>query len=138
MSTTDEADIAKLWTAKGDLCNPAEIRKAEDGLAGVGVGLANLVGLGFLVDPMSPLQSKLSDNQATIQNIYNSSLVTFVKDQSSMNKKIVEALQSNQQEIQSFINLHDELIDENITKVDISLVFISLMSLVIVIYILIS
>jgi len=138
MSTTDKADIARKWTTKGDLCNPAEIRKAEDGLAGVGVGLLNMFGLGFIVDPMNPLQEKLSDNQSTIQNIYNSSLVTFVKDQSSMNKKIVEALQSNQQEIQSFINLHDELIDENITKVDISLVFISLMSLVIVIYILIS
>lgn len=135
---TDKAsDFINSWTMRGNLCSPGADRAVVDGVAGAAHGILNMVGLGFLVDPVGPLQRQLAENQAKLQGMYNSASLGFMKAQEQINEYLMDVMQTNHDEMVAFIQLHDELINENITKVDIALVFTGIMTLLITFYILI-
>ena len=133
---TTYANVARLWNDNGNICKPGAGRAVGDAAAGVVHGVLSMIGLGFVVDPMGPLQKQLSDNQAKIQGMYNQASLDFMNTQTQIDDDIIANLHAQQEDLQSFINLHDELINENITKVEIAVAFVSILTLLITFYIL--
>lgn len=125
------------WNNNGNLCAPGAGETAGDTIGGILHGVLSVLPIGFLVDPMAPLQKQLTDNQAKIQAMYNQASLNFMNGQVEIDDSIIANLHAQQEDLQSFINLHDELINENINKVEIAVAFIGIMTLLITIYILI-
>ena len=137
---TSYANLANAfgpWNGNGDLCAPGAGETAGDAAFGALHGILSVLPIGFLVDPMAPLQKQLTDNQAKIQAMYNQASLAFMNDQVEIDDDIIANLHAQQEDLQSFINLHDELINQNINKVEIAVAFIGILTLLITFYMLV-
>lgn len=130
------SETAKVAADNQDLCNPPEGNQWADGIAGAGSGILNMVGLGFLVNPITPLQNQLSSAQAKLQGVYNNDGLQFAKNQEQINQYLQEVMQTKGEVLQEMLTINTEITNENLGRVDIALVSIGVLVLVIVIYLL--
>lgn len=129
---------AKLAADNKDLCNPPEGNQWADGIAGAGSGILNMVGLGFLVDPIAPLQNELSAAQSKLQAVYNNDGLQFAKNQEKINQFLQEVMDTKGEVLQEMLAINTEITNENLGRVDIALVSIGVLMLVVVIYLLLQ
>lgn len=130
------SEVAKVAADNQDLCNPPEGNQWADGIAGAGSGLLNMVGLGFLVDPIAPLQNDISIAQAKLQGVYNNDGLQFAKNQVQINDYLAGIMKTNEDVLQEMLAINTEITNENLGRVDIALASIGILVLVIVFYLL--
>lgn len=133
---TSSANIYNNNSDEEDMCNPSEINQVTDGIAGVTHGLLNMIGLGFLVDPIAPLQNKISAAQSKLQNVYNNDGLQFAKNQEKINQFLEEVMNTKGEVLQEMLAINTEITNENLGRVDIALASIGILTLIIVIYLL--
>lgn len=133
---TSSANIFKAKGAEGDYCNPKGINTFNDAVGGFDHGLLNMVGLGFLVDPIAPLQDDISKAQGQLQNVYNTNGLAFAKNQSQINQIMEEMMSTNKEILEEMMEINQEITNENLGKIDITLASIGLLVLIMVIYVL--
>lgn len=130
------SEVAKVAADNKDLCNPPEGNQWADGIAGAGSGLLNMVGLGFLVDPIAPLQNQLSTAQSKLQGVYNNDGLQFAKNQEKINQFLQEVMETKGEVLQEMLAINTEITNENLGRVDIALASIGILMLIVVIYLL--
>lgn len=128
--------IAEVATDNKDLCNPPARNEVRDFTAGLSHGILNMVGLGFLVDPIAPLQNELSGAQSKLQGVYNNDGLQFAKNQEKINQYLQEVMKTNDDVFQEMLAINTEITNENLGRVDISLAAIGILVLVLVFYLL--
>ena len=133
---TSSANIYNIPGAEGDMCNPNIGNTISDAVGGYYHGLLNMVGLGFLVDPMAPLQKQISAAQSKLQGVYNNDGLQFAKNQEQINKFLQEVMQTKGEVLQEMLAINTEITNENLGRVDIALASIGILMLVVVIYLL--
>ena len=133
---TSSANIYNIPGAEGDMCNPNVGNTVSDALGGWEHGWLNMVGLGFLVDPMAPLQSQISSAQSKLQGVYNNDGLQFAKNQEKINQFLQEVMQTKGEVLQEMLAINTEITNENLGRVDITLASIGILMLVVVIYLL--
>ena len=133
---TSSANVYNIHGAEGDMCNPNVGNTVSDAAGGFTHGLLNMVGLGFLVDPIGPLQNQISDAQSKLQGVYNNDGLQFAKNQEQINQFLQEVMQTKGEVLQEMLAINTEITNENLGRVDIALVSIGILVLVVVIYLL--
>lgn len=133
---TSSANVYNIPGAEGDMCNPNVGNTVSDALGGFTNGVLNMAGLGFLVDPMAPLQNQISSAQAKLQSVYNNDGLQFAKNQVKINQFLEEVMQTKGDVLQEMLAINTEITNENLGRVDIALVSIGVLVLVVVIYLL--
>ena len=118
------------------MCNPNAGNTVGDAFGGFAHGLLNMVGLGFLVDPIGPLQSQISAAQSKLQGVYNNDGLQFAKNQEQINQFLQEVMQTKGWVLQEMLAINTEITNENLGRVDIALASIGILMLVVVIYLL--
>lgn len=131
-------DLAKKKTDNTDLCNPPESNKWKDGIAGGVAGMLNMIGLGSLVDPISPLQNQISTAQSQLQAVYNNDGLQFAKNQEQINQVLEEVMSKKGEVLQEMLAINTEITNENLGRVDIALASMGILILVVVIYLIFS
>lgn len=107
-----------------------------DFFSGFAHGFLSIAGLGGTIDPASQLQSKLSDAQTSLQNMYNGGSIVFANTQVKIDSDFIRMLNTNRNYLGEMIQLITTITNENLGRTNITLVAISLLSFVIVLYIL--
>ena len=130
------SEVAKVAADNKDLCNPPEGNQWADGIAGAGSGLLNMVGLGFLVNPIAPLQNQLSSAQSKLQAVYNNDGLKFAQNQEQINQILQQVMETKGDVLQEMLAINTEITNENLGRVDIALASIGILMLVVVIYLL--
>ena len=133
---TSSANIYNIPGTEGDMCNPNVGNTISDAAGGFAHGLLNMVGLGFLVDPIAPLQSQISAAQSKLQGVYNNDGLQFAKNQEQINQFLQEVMQTKGEVLQEMLAINTEITNENLGRVDIALASIGILMLVVVIYLL--
>ena len=133
---TSSANIYNIPGAEGDMCNPNAGNTVSDAIGGYYHGLLNMVGLGFLVDPIAPLQDQISAAQSKLQGVYNNDGLQFAKNQEKINQFLQEVMQTKGEVLQEMLAINTEITNENLGRVDIALASIGILMLVVVIYLL--
>ena len=122
--------------AEGDLCNPTVGNTISDAVGGYYHGLLNMFGLGFLVDPIAPLQKEISSAQSKLQGVYNNDGLQFAKNQEQINQFLEEVMNTKSEVLQEMLAINTEITNENLGRVDIALAAIGVLMLVVVFYLL--
>lgn len=135
---TSSANIYNIPGAEGDMCNPNAGNTVGDSIGGVANGVLNMVGLGFLVDPVAPLQNEISAAQSKLQAVYNNDGLQFAKNQEKINKFLQEVMDTKGEVLQEMLAINTEITNENLGRVDIALASIGVLMLVVVIYLLLQ
>lgn len=130
--------FAKSKQDNNDLCNPPKSNKIADGVAGAATGILNIIGLGFLTNPIAPLQTQLSTAQSNLQSVYNSNGLQFAENQEQINQALQEVMSKKGEVLQEMLAINTEITNENLGRVDIALATMGILTLVIVIYLLFS
>lgn len=133
---TSSANIYNIHGAEGSMCDPTALNTVSDAVGGVAHGLLNMVGLGFLVDPIAPLQNQISTAQAKLQGVYNTDGLQFAKNQEKINQYLQEVMSTKGEVLQEMLAINTEITNENLGKVDIALASMGILLLVVVIYLL--
>ena len=133
---TSSANIYNIPGAEGDMCNPNAGNTVGDAFGGFAHGLLNMIGLGFLVDPIGPLQNKISQAQSKLQSVYNNDGLQFAKNQEKINQFLQEVMNTKGEVLQEMLAINTEITNENLGRVDISLAAIGILMLVVVFYLL--
>jgi hypothetical protein len=133
---TSSANIFNVKGAEGDYCNPTGFDTFKDAWGGFDHGVLSMVGLGFLVDPIAPLQDDISKAQGKLQNIYNSNGLAFAKNQSQINQIMEEIMSTNKEILEEMMEINQEITNENLGKINITLASIGILVLIMVIYVL--
>lgn len=133
---TSSANIYNIPGAEGDMCNPNAGNTVGDAFGGFAHGLLNMVGLGFLVDPIGPLQNQISAAQSKLQGVYNNDGLQFAKNQHIINQFLQEVMQTKGEVLQEMLAINTEITNENLGRVDIALASIGILMLIVVIYLL--
>jgi len=135
---TSTANIYNIPGAEGDMCNPNVGNTVGDIFGGVANGVLNMVGLGFFVDPIGPLQDQISEASAKLQAVYNNDGLQFAKNQEKINQFLMEVMNTKSAVLQEMLAINTEITNENLGRVDIALASIGVLVLVIVIYLLLQ
>jgi len=133
---TSSANIYNIPGAEGDMCNPNAGNTVSDAVGGFTHGLLNMAGLGFLVDPIGPLQHDISTAQSKLQGVYNNNGLQFAKNQEQINQFLQEVMNTKGEVLQEMLAINTEITNENLGRVDIALASIGILILVVVIYLL--
>ena len=137
MGGTSGANIYNIIPgAEGNMCNPNDGNTVSDAIGGYYHGLFNMIGLGFLVDPIAPLQNEISIAQAKLQGVYNNDGLQFAKNQEQINQILQEVMSTKGEVLQEMLAINTEITNENLGRVDIALASIGILMLVVVIYLL--
>ena len=107
-----------------------------DFLSGLGHGALALIGFGEAWDPLSDLRSDLSQAQSTLQDSINTSLISSLKIQNTVNQDFYEWITTNNSIIQETMNYYNTLVTNNIGTQSTFLSFTILLVFFIVIYLL--
>jgi len=108
--------------------------KWADGVGGAMSGILRITGLGSLVDPLTPLQSKLSTDKATLQSIYNRDGLLAAQNTAKIEAELMAVMQQQDPILKAAMELNTELIDENISRLDVAAMAIGVLVLIIAIY----
>jgi len=133
---TSTANVFNISGAEGDMCNPNVGNTFADAYGGYVHGWLNLIGLGFLVDPIAPLQKRISNAQSKLQGVYNNDGLQFAKNQEKINQFLQEVMKTKGEVLQEMLAINTEITNENLGRVDIALASIGILVLVVVIYLL--
>lgn len=133
---TSSANIYNIKGSEGNYCNPSGLNQFSDAIGGFDHGVLNMVGLGFLVDPIAPLQDAISKAQSQLQNVYNTNGLAFAKNQAEINQVMQEVMSTNKQILEEMMQINQEITNENLGKIDITLASIGILVLIMVIYVL--
>lgn len=133
---TSSVNIYNIPGAEGDMCNPNAGNTISDAVGGYYHGILNMVGLGFLVDPIAPLQNELSAAQSKLQRVYNNDGLQFAENQEKINQYLQEVMKSNDDVFQEMLAINTEITNENLGRIDIALAAIGILVLVLVFYLL--
>lgn len=135
---TSSANIYNIPGSEGDMCKPNAGNTVSDAAGGVVTGVLNMVGLGFLTDPVAPLQNELSAAQSKLQAVYNNDGLQFAKNQEKINKFLQEVMDTKGEVLQEMLAINTEITNENLGRVDIALASIGVLMLIVVIYLLLQ
>lgn len=135
---TSSANIYNIPGAEGNLCKPNAGNTVSDAIGGYYHGILNMVGLGFLVDPIAPLQNEISVAQSKLQSVYNADGLRFAKNQEKINQFLQEVMNTKSEVLQEMLSINTEITNENLGRVDIALVSMGILILVVVIYLLLN
>ena len=119
-------------------CNASSLTQGEDIAGGILHGALNMFGLGFLSDPVGPLQDALSDANSKLQSIYNQNGLAFAKEQVEVTKLLQEVMETHDNTIQEMMSINTEITNQHLGKVDITLVSIGVLVLILCMYLLIN
>lgn len=133
---TSSANIYNIPGAEGSMCHPNAGNTISDAVGGFGHGILNMVGLGFLVDPIGPLQNQISVAQSKLQGVYNNDGLQFAKNQEKINQFLQEVMNTKGEVLQEMLAINTEITNENLGRVDIALASIGILVLVVVVYLL--
>jgi hypothetical protein len=122
----------------GGNCHPGMLDEAHDAVAGYVTGVLNMVGLGFLTNPITPLQKNLTTAKSNLQTVYNTKGLIYNKNQNALNDYFLSLSKTYDSVLEDSMNLHDTIMKDEVGNTHAIMAFYCVLIIVVVAYLLLK